>query len=252
MALALFDLDNTLLDGDSDYLWGRFLVEQGVVDAEYYERENQRFYQDYHNGCLDIHAFLRFALEPLTRHDPITLETLHHRYMAEKVLPIVPLASRQLLARHRAAGDILLIITATNRFVTAPIAAALGVDHLLATDPQQHPDGRYTGEVLGIPCFREGKVTRLQQWLATHQQTLRDSWFYSDSHNDLPLLEAVANPVAVNPDPLLAATAQQRGWPIISLRTHDETSSRSHVDLGMCGPGRDSPIPGTGESLSFS
>jgi len=217
VALALFDLDNTLLAGDSDYLWGCFLAREGLVDGEAYERENLRFYRDYQAGRLDIHEFLRFALRPLADHDPELLETVRARFVAEIIAPIVAPGARALLDRHRAAGDRVAIVTATNRFVTGPIAALLGVDDLLATEPQR-VDGRYTGEPDGVPCFREGKVTRLHAWLAAEGLDLAGSWFYSDSLNDLPLLEAVDHPVAVDPDPTLAATAAERGWPVISLR----------------------------------
>lgn len=217
MGLAIFDLDNTLLAGDSDYLWGRFLVEQKLVDAEFYERENQRFYDEYRAGTLDIREFLAFSLAPLARIAPPELARLHQHFMREKITPIMLPAARELLARHRAQGDFLLIITATNRFVTEPIAADLGVDDLLATDPERI-DGRYTGAVAGTPCFREGKVERLLAWLKENRQNLAQSWFYSDSHNDLPLLEWVTHPVAVDPDDTLSAHAQAKGWPIISLR----------------------------------
>ena len=217
MTLAIFDLDNTLLGGDSDYLWGEFLVQQGVVDGEAYRRENDRFYQQYKDGSLDIHEFLRFGLYPLTQHAPDTLRAWHAAFMREKIQPIMLDKARALLAKHRAAGRKLLIITATNSFITGPIAEAFGVDALLATEPRVRA-GLYTGEVEGIPCFREGKVERLHAWLAEQAESLEDAWFYSDSHNDLPLLEAVSHPVAVDPDETLAATARARGWEIISLR----------------------------------
>ena len=217
MSLAIFDLDNTLLEGDSDYLWGRFLVEQQLVDGAYYDRENQRFYDEYKAGTLDIHEFLEFSLKPLATMAPQRLASLHAQFMAEKIRPIMLPKAQALLDRHRQQGDTLLIITATNRFVTAPIAHALGVDELIATDPEMI-DGHYTGRVTGVPTFREGKVTRLTEWLKQHQQNLADSWFYSDSHNDLPLLELVTNPVAVDPDETLASHAEAKGWPIISLR----------------------------------
>lgn len=217
MGLAIFDLDNTLLGDDSDYLWGRFLVEQQLVDGDFYERENQRFYDEYKMGTLDIREFLAFSLEPLSRIEPEDLTQLHEQFMREKISPIMLPAAQALLDKHRQQGDFLLIITATNRFVTAPIAHALGVDELIATDPEIR-DGRYTGQVAGEPCFREGKVNRLKTWLRENQQNLSDSWFYSDSHNDLPLLEMVSHPVAVDPDDTLAAHAESRGWPVISLR----------------------------------
>ncbi len=217
MALAIFDLDNTLLAGDSDYLWGEFLVERGLVDKDYYARENRRFYEEYKAGVLDIHEFMAFSLEPLTRHPVEELEALRARYLEEKIAPIVLPPAKELLRKHRERGDYLLIITATNRFVTEPIAELLGVDHLLATDPEIR-DGRYTGRVAGTPCFREGKVLRLKEWLDATGRNLAESWFYSDSHNDLPLLEQVTFPVAVDPDETLAQHAETKGWPIISLR----------------------------------
>lgn len=217
MALAIFDLDNTLLAGDSDYLWGGFLVAQGAVDGVHYQRENQRYYQDYQAGRLDIQEFLAFALRPLAEHSPAQLAVWHARYMREVIAPIMLPKAHALLDSHRTRGDTLLIITATNRFVVAPIAAALGVEHVLATEPEM-VDGRYTGRVAGVPCFREGKVTRLHAWLAEQGGDLSDSDFYSDSLNDLPLLERVTRPCAVDPDPTLADHARARGWPIISLR----------------------------------
>ncbi len=217
MSLAIFDLDNTLLGGDSDYLWGRFLVEQGHVDGDYYDRENRRYYEEYEAGTLDIFEFLRFSLKPLAEHDMATLKQWHQQFMAEKIAPIMLPSAAALLQKHRDAGDYLLIITATNSFVTAPIAEALGVDHMLATEPQLL-NGRYNGEVDGTPCFQQGKVTRLKAWLAETGRNLADSWFYSDSRNDLPLLEMVTYPVAVDADETLAAHAEAKGWPQISLR----------------------------------
>ena len=217
MPLAIFDLDNTLLGGDSDYLWGQFLVERGIVDKAYYERENERFYEEYRIGTLDIFEFLNFSLEPLARHDPDTLRRWREAFMEEKIRPILLPKARALLEEHRAAGRRLLIITATNSFVTRPIAEALGVEDLLATEPEMR-DGRYTGRVAGTPCFREGKVKRLRDWLREEGENLAESWFYSDSHNDLPLLELVTHPVAVDPDDTLAQHAEMRGWPVISLR----------------------------------
>ena len=217
MPLAIFDLDNTLLAGDSDYLWGVFLAARGVVDPDHYERENERFYREYKEGRLDIYEFLRFSLAPLARHSPDELSVWRQAFLAEKIEPIILPKARALVERHRAAGDQLLIITATNSFVTGPIAARLGIAHLIATEPALR-DGRYTGEVDGIPSFREGKVLRLEQWLDAHGADLAGSSFYSDSHNDVPLLERVDHPVAVDPDPALADLAAARGWPILSLR----------------------------------
>ena len=217
MSLAIFDLDNTLLGGDSDYLWGQFLVEQGLVDGEHYERENQRFYDQYRAGTLDIHEFLAFMLRPLAETPLTELLAWRQQFMTGKIQAILLPKATELLDRHRARGDTLLVITATNRFITEPIAARLGVAHLLATEPE-FIDGRYTGRTVGIPCFRHGKVARLDEWLTATGHDLADSWFYSDSHNDLPLLERVSHPVAVDPDDLLAEHARQHGWPIISLR----------------------------------
>lgn len=217
MALAIFDLDNTLLDGDSDYLWGVFLSEKGVVDRDYYERENQRFYDDYKAGTLDIYAFLRFSLRPLKENSLGSLENWREEFLRERIDPIILPAGRALIEKHRDAGDTLLIITATNAFVTSPIAARLGVENLIATDPEM-ADGQYTGEVQGEPSYKEGKVVRLNQWLEAHGEDMAGSSFYSDSHNDIPLLERVEYPIAVDPDPQLRSRAQDSGWPIISLK----------------------------------
>ncbi len=221
MSLAIFDLDNTLLAGDSDYLWGRFLVEQDLVDGECYARENLRFLHEYEAGTLDIHEFLTFSLAPLAEIAPGRLARLHEQFMAEKIQPIIQPKALALLEKHREAGDTLLIITATNSFVTRPIANNLGIEHLVATEPEQ-AGGRYTGRVFGTPSFREGKVTRLTEWLQKQGENLAGGSFYSDSHNDLPLLEMVQYPVAVDPDDTLRDHAKSRGWPIISLR--DSTS----------------------------
>lgn len=217
MALAIFDLDNTLLDGDSDYLWGRFLASRGIVDGARYERENERFYREYQEGRLDIEEFLRFSLEPLRRHPRALLERLRAQFVREQIEPIMLAAAHDLIAAHRAAGDTPMIITATNAFVTAPIAAGFGVEHLIATLPAE-AGGGFTGEVAGIPAFRDGKVRRLEQWLVESGRDLAGSSFYSDSHNDLPLLERVEHPVAVDPDPRLREIAESRGWSILSLR----------------------------------
>lgn len=217
MTLAIFDLDNTLLGGDSDYLWGQFLVEQGLVDGEAYERENQRFYDDYEAGTLDIYEYQAFMLRLLTEYPLTEMLAWRERFIAEKIQPILLPRAVDLLERHRAAGDTLLIVTATNRFITAPIAERFDVPHLLATEPE-FTEGRYTGRPVGIPCFQHGKVQRLDQWLAETGHDLAESWFYSDSHNDLPLLGRVTYPVAVDPDATLAQHARERGWPIISLR----------------------------------
>jgi len=217
MTLAIFDLDNTLIGGDSDYLWGNYLVAAGLVDKDFYERENQRFYEEYRQGTLNIYEFLDFSLRPLADNPLDTLLKLRDHFMAEIITPIILPAALALLDEHRRQGHLPVIVTATNRFVTEPIARSFGVDQLLATDPEII-DGRYTGRVMGTPTFRDGKVTRLRHWLAKNNTTLADSWFYSDSHNDLPLLEMVTHPVAVDPDETLQQHAEMRGWSIISLR----------------------------------
>ncbi len=217
MALALFDLDNTLLAGDSDYLWGVFLAEQGIVDAEFYEQENQRFYDEYKQGTLDIFEFLAFSLKALTENDADTLRQLQQQFLQEKVRPIMNPASFDIIEKHRKAGDTLLVITATNSFVTAPIVEAFGIENLLATEPEIK-NGKYTGQVAGTPCFQHGKVERLNNWMKDNNMDLEGSWFYSDSHNDLPLLKLVENPVVVDGDEQLLEYATAQGWPIMSLR----------------------------------
>ncbi|WP_457673545.1 histidinol-phosphatase [Thiolapillus sp.] len=219
MALVLFDLDNTLLAGDSDYLWGEFLGEQGLVDPDYYAAENERFYREYKEGKLDIFEFLNFSLKPLSERSMEELQELHRRFMEEKIQPLITRDAKMLVDMHRMRGDKLLIITATNAFVTAPIAAAFGIDNLLATEPEI-VDGRYTGRVAGTPCFREGKVERLEAWLRDHDHSLGNAWFYSDSHNDLPLLEKVTHPIPVDPDEELSRVAEERGWPVLYLHKH--------------------------------
>lgn len=217
MNLAIFDLDNTLIAGDSDYLWGQFLAELGVVDPEAYLRGHERYYADYLAGTLDIHDFLRFQLAPLARLPVPELLAWRARFIEEKIQPILLPAAQALLDHHRRAGHRLLIITATNRFITGPIASLLGVADLIATEPET-ADGRFTGEVAGTPSYASGKVVRFEAWLAEQGEPLRETWFYSDSHNDLPLLERVDHPVAVDPDETLRAIAVERGWSILSLR----------------------------------
>ena len=222
MNLAIFDLDNTLIAGDSDYLWGQFLVDKKLVDGEVYERENQRFYDEYKAGTLDILEFLQFSLAPLSQHSIDELNTLHKEFMQTRIDSIWLPKAEALLEKHRKNNDYLVIITATNHFVTAPIAKKLGVDDIIATMPEKI-DNHYTGKVSGTPCFQEGKVTRLQQWLEQKKQeqrefNLQESYFYSDSFNDLPLLQKVGHPVAVDPDDKLRNYAQQQDWAVISLR----------------------------------
>jgi HAD superfamily hydrolase (TIGR01490 family) len=220
MRLALFDLDNTLLACDSDYEWGQFLVDRGVLDRAAYEAQNRAYYDQYVAGTLDIHEFLGFALRPLAEHTPEDLARWHQEFMRERIVPVITPQARELVRKHLGSGELCAIITATNSFVTSPIAREFGVPQLIATEPEMR-DGRFTGRVAGTPCFREGKVERLEQWLSGLGRRLDDfaeSVFYSDSHNDLPLLERVTRPVAVDPDEALAAEAARRGWATLSLR----------------------------------
>lgn len=217
MSLAIFDLDNTLLSIDSDHAWGEFLLEQGAVDPVAYREANERFMADYNAGTLDMAAFLEVALKPLADNSPEQLAAWHQQFMASKIEPNILPKAEELLAKHRTKGDTLLIITATNRFITAPIAERLGVDELIAVDPEM-TGGRYTGRVSGVPSYREGKIARLQEWLEEKELTMDGAWFYSDSHNDLPLLEKVDHPVAVDPDDTLRQIAEDRQWRIMSLR----------------------------------
>ena len=220
MRLVLFDLDNTLLTGDSDYEWGQFLIDRGVLDRETYEAQNRAYYDQYVAGTLDIHEYLGFALRPLAEHPPAELARWHADFMRLRIEPMITPAARKLVLSHLGTGDLCAIITATNSFVTAPIAKAFGVQHLIATEPAMEGE-RFTGRVRGTPCFREGKVERLEEWLETQGKRLadfRESVFYSDSHNDLPLLGRVTRPVAVDADGALAAEAARRGWATMSLR----------------------------------
>ena len=220
MQLALFDLDNTLLAGDSDFQWAQFLMEEGAIDRATHEAKNIKFYEDYKNGVLDIYAFLDFQLEPLTRYPRSQLEAWHQRYMERKIYPMMTEKAKALVDKHKVNGDLMMVVTATNSFVTLPIARAFGIEHLIGTVPEEI-NGEFTGRVVGTPSFQEGKVLRVQQWLAERNQALADfesTWFYSDSQNDLPLLKMVDNPVAVDPDPVLEDYARAQGWPVISLR----------------------------------
>ena len=217
MRLAIFDLDNTLLAGDSDHSWGEFLVAKKLVDAEVYAKANDRFYQQYKAATLNIHEYLQFSLAPLTRYSLEELAMFHDEFMRDYIEPMMQPKALALLQQHRAQGDYLLIITATNSFVTHPIAKRLNVDDILASDAEVVAS-RYTGKGTGIPCFQGGKVIRLKTWLEEKQFTLKDAYFYSDSINDLPLLEQVPNPIAVDPDDRLHKIASERGWKIISLR----------------------------------
>jgi HAD superfamily hydrolase (TIGR01490 family) len=217
--LALFDLDYTLLPIDSDYEWARFLIRTGVVDGAEYERRNDEFFEQYKAGTLDIHAFLAFQLAPLAAHPCATLEGWLQAFVAEVIRPAIRGPALELVRRHRERGDLCAIVTATNEFVTTPIADAFGIEHLIATGVERVGDC-YTGRPRGTPSFREGKIRRTDEWLESQGHSWADfgeSWFYSDSSNDLPLLERVSNPVATNPDPRLALLAAERGWPVLRL-----------------------------------
>jgi HAD superfamily hydrolase (TIGR01490 family) len=218
MKLALYDLDNTLLDGDSDYAWAQFLIEEGVLHAGEYNAKNDYFYSRYKDGTLDIQEFLDFQLAPIANRPRAQLDAWHLDFMQRKIRPIIAPGTPALLAKH--AGATSAIVTATNRFITGPIARELEVPMLIATDIEERPDGTFTGKPRGTPTFREGKIVAVNAWLASKGHKLSDyeSWFFSDSLNDLPLLELVTHPVAVDPDPTLKARAQERGWPVISLR----------------------------------
>lgn len=217
MSLAIFDLDNTLLAGDSDHSWGEFIIGKNIVDAISYRQRNDQFYADYQNGSLDIHAYQEFVLQPLAAFTLEELNELHLEFMETTIASMMLPKALELIEKHRAGGDTLLIITATNRFVTEPIAKKLGIDNLLATEPEII-NQRYTGKIIGTPCFQQGKVKRLEKWLDEHRLDLGGAWFYSDSANDLPLLNAVDHPVAVDPDEKLERVAREKDWPIISLR----------------------------------
>jgi HAD superfamily hydrolase (TIGR01490 family) len=218
--LALFDLDNTLLAGDSDYEWAQFLIDRGVLDRDTHEQKNRLFYEQYQAGTLDIFEFLAFQLAPLAGQPRARLDEWHAAFMRERIEPLINPAAAALVKLHRDAGHTCAIVTATNEFVTAPIARVFGVEHLIATELEQR-DGTFSGKPAGTPAFREGKVVRLEQWLASRGgwQAVADSWFYSDSANDLPLLERVHHPIAVDPDERLRGVASTRGWPILALQT---------------------------------
>ncbi|MBN2647527.1 MAG: HAD family hydrolase [Thiotrichales bacterium] len=217
MALAIFDLDNTLIANDSDFLWGEFLVAKGYVDGKQFAQANARFYEEYKAGTLDIMAYQHFVLKPLSQQSMSTLNQWHQQFMAEYIEPIVLPKALAQVEYHRQRGDTLLIITATNTFITRPIGRRFGIDTLLGTEGKI-VDNRYTGEVEGMPTFQQGKVIRLAQWMNENNQNLTDSYFYSDSHNDLPLLKEVTHPVVVDGDAKLQEYARQHGWECISFR----------------------------------
>jgi HAD superfamily hydrolase (TIGR01490 family) len=220
MKLALFDLDGTLIPQDSDHAFGEFIVTMGWADAHTFRQRNDGFYRDYVDGCLDIAAYVEFATAPWRDRSPADLQRVTQRFLTLIVQPMLAPAATSLVKRHQQAGDLVAIVTATNDFVTRPIAGLLGVEELIATDLARDASGRVTGQIAGVPAFREGKVTRVNDWLATrglHLDAFESSTFYSDSTNDLPLLERVSHPVATNPGPALERIAQERGWPVLKL-----------------------------------
>jgi HAD superfamily hydrolase (TIGR01490 family) len=224
MKLTLFDLDNTLLRGDSDYEWGQFLISVGAVDRAHYEAANKAFYEDYKEGRLDIQAFLAFALKPLTEWPQDRLLAWREEFVDTRIRPLITNEALDLVEEEKARADRLAIVTATNSFVTTPIAGLFGISTLIATEPALNSQGEFTGQIAGTPCFREGKITKVGEWLAREGlrlDQLAHSRFYSDSQNDLPLMKAVSEAIAVNPDPVLRAYAQQSGWPVLTLKPHD-------------------------------
>jgi HAD superfamily hydrolase (TIGR01490 family) len=218
--LALFDLDNTILAGDSDYNWSRFLIQEGYLDGAIHAEKNEKFYADYKAGTLDIYAFVEFQFKPLARNPRAVLNQLLKKYVEEVIKPMITEKARVLVKRHQEEGDLIIVITATNSFITKPIAELFGIRNLIGTDPEEK-EGEFTGKVSGLPSFKEGKVTRLEAWLKGKNLSLASfekSYFYSDSHNDLPLMQKVTHPVAVDSDDVLSEYAQSKGWPQISLR----------------------------------
>lgn len=220
MNLALFDLDNTILAGDSDYNWSRFLIQEGYLDGAIHAEKNEKFYADYKAGTLDIYAFVEFQFKPLARNPRTVLNQLLKKYVEEVIKPMITEKARALVKRHQDEGDLIIVITATNSFITRPIAELFGIENLIGTDPEEK-EGEFTGKVSGLPSFKEGKVTRLEAWLKGKNLSLasfENSYFYSDSHNDLPLMQKVTHPVAVDSDDVLSEYAKSKGWPQISLR----------------------------------
>jgi len=218
--LALFDLDNTILAGDSDYNWSRFLIQEGYLDGAIHAEKNEKFYADYKAGTLDIYAFVEFQFKPLARNPRTVLNQLLKKYVEEVIKPMITEKARALVKRHQDEGDLIIVITATNSFITKPIAELFGIENLIGTDPEEK-EGEFTGKVSGLPSFKEGKVTRLEAWLKGKNLSLasfEQSYFYSDSHNDLPLMQKVTHPVAVDSDDILSEYAKSKGWPQISLR----------------------------------
>lgn len=217
MPLTIFDLDETLIAADSDHEWGQFVVDKGLVDAQTHQKKNDDFYEQYKAGQLDIDEYLQFSCSILTQYSMEDLHRFRSEFVAQRIQPIILEKAQDLVKKHRKLGDTLLVITSTIEFVTRPIVDEFGIDILIAPDPEIISN-RYTGRIVGVPSFAAGKVTRLEQWLANRQDSLKGSSFYSDSHNDLPLLRLVDNPVAVDPDPILREKAEENQWPVISLR----------------------------------
>jgi HAD superfamily hydrolase (TIGR01490 family) len=216
MTLAIFDLDHTLINGDSDHLWGEYMVENGIVDKQAYRQRNDVFYQDYQRGTLDNDEYLAFALEPLTHYSIDKVHAWRADYVEKWIRPLIAPGTTRLLDEHRQRNHHLMIISATNLFVSEPIAHMLGVTTILATEPEIIAN-RYSGRYLGTPTYQQGKVAVLKEWIASNNQDLVGAYFYSDSLNDLALLEQVDNPVTVNPDDDLKAIAEARAWKIIDL-----------------------------------
>ena len=218
MSLAIFDLDNTLIGGDSDYLWGEFLCDEGIIsDRQSFKKKNDYFYQQYELGSLNIYAWAEFSFEILSHYSIDELEAFHLKFMAQKIEPIFLKKAQDCINSHKENGDTVLVITASNTFVTAPIVKRYGINHLIATEPEI-VSGRYTGKVSGIPCFKSGKIENLMPWLERNGESLKDSTFYSDSHNDILLLELVENAVVVNADAKLTLIARKKGWKIVDWR----------------------------------
>ncbi|MDA9085486.1 HAD-IB family hydrolase [Methylophilaceae bacterium] len=219
MNLAIFDLDNTLLKGDSDYNWALFLIKKGLLDKKAFEKKNEQFFQDYQEGNLDVHEYCGFQFGVLKNNDRELMENLRDQYIDEIILPMIPSAAHKLVQSHKDKGDRLLIITATNSFITKPIGKLFGIPDLIGTDPEEI-DGKFSGKIAGTPSFQEGKIKRLEEWLDLQGLTLKSfekTYFYSDSRNDIPLLERVTHPVAANPDEVLIKKATLHAWPIIHL-----------------------------------
>ena len=219
--LAIFDLDNTLINIDSGHAWSAFLIKKMPDDAAQTEAQNEKVYRDYQNGCLDIDAFCKFHLAPLARYSKEELAEFHREFMAEYIIPHISPMQRMLVQSHQMAGDETLVISSTNEFIITPICHLFSITNIIGTQLETGTDGRYTGNYIGTPSFREGKINRLNQWLAERGETLESygkTYFYSDSKNDLPLLSLVNEPVAVNPDAELEQEAKEKGWPVLNFK----------------------------------